>query len=249
MRKPNKHSIKRKKEQLMTQTAKTFNISTKPYDQKIYNKATIEIKNGLTVLVGCNGIGKTTLLNIIKTQLENQNIPVIQYDNYKDGGHNAMSELSFFGKTTDVVQRMCSSEGENIVANADRFSHKLVNFIEENKNKDEMWLLMDAVDSGMSINNIIDIKEQLFYFMCNMDLKATVYIIVSANSYEMANGEQCFDVLRGNYKKFETYDAYKTFILSTQKAKEKRKSPQPPKRPTRHSGPRILKEPSDLFNR
>ena len=31
-------------------------------DTKLYKKGTIEIKSCVTVLVGCNGIGKTTLL-------------------------------------------------------------------------------------------------------------------------------------------------------------------------------------------
>lgn len=42
-----------------------FQLERDYYEEglNLYKKKTIEIKPGVTVLVGCNGIGKTTLLH------------------------------------------------------------------------------------------------------------------------------------------------------------------------------------------
>ena len=55
-------------------------------DYDLYKKKTITIKEGLTVLVGCNGIGKTTLLRQIKDHCKKEDIPVLSFDNLKEGG-------------------------------------------------------------------------------------------------------------------------------------------------------------------
>lgn len=44
----------------------------------LYKKKTVTINSGVTVLVGCNGIGKTTFLHQIRDRLKKQNIPCIQ---------------------------------------------------------------------------------------------------------------------------------------------------------------------------
>ena len=40
----------------------------------LYQKSTIELEPGVTVLVGCNGIGKTTLIQQLKLLLEKEKI-------------------------------------------------------------------------------------------------------------------------------------------------------------------------------
>ena len=50
-----------------------------------------------------------------------------------------------------------------------------------------------------------------------------LYIIVSANSYEMANNENCFDVMEGKYINFTDYNDYKKFIINSRKKKDIRK--------------------------
>ena len=68
-----------------------------PYDCgfNLYKKRTIELKPGITVLVGCNGIGKTTLLHNIEDVLKKEKIPVAKFDNLSDGGFNSRSEKAF----------------------------------------------------------------------------------------------------------------------------------------------------------
>ena len=67
--------------------SRIFEVPTKPWDDyKLYNRKTIAINPGVTVLTGCNGTGKSTLMRLMKEQLERGEIPVYLYDNLHDGG-------------------------------------------------------------------------------------------------------------------------------------------------------------------
>lgn len=68
-----------------------FKIDNDAYGEgiKMYNKATIEIVSGVTVLVGCNGAGKSTLLKQLYRMVQKENIPCVMFDNLKDGGDRA----------------------------------------------------------------------------------------------------------------------------------------------------------------
>lgn len=87
----------------------------------------------------------------------------------------------------------------------------------------ERWILFDATDSGYSIDNIIELKE-FFNLMIEdaKQLKIELYILISANEYELASGEQCFDVNRGQYITFKDYNDFKKFILRSRKLKDER---------------------------
>ena len=49
-----------------------------------------------------------------------------------------------------------------------------------------------------------------------------IYIVVSANEYEMASGEQCFDVYNGKYVKFKDYEDYRNLVMETREIKDAR---------------------------
>lgn len=203
----------------------------------------IEIQPGLTVLVGCNGAGKTTLLRNIKEEMKRQSIPCYLHDNLKDGGSSSINEAIFFGKTELGVALWSSSEGEAIKINFgqlstkfkrflqngffDRRTNRLVKLFQEESDKKEISnkrvLLFDAVDSGLSVDSIIEIKEVFDLILeDSKELGVEVYIIISANEYELARNTDCFDVNEGKYVKFDDYEAYRTFIIRSRKKKEKR---------------------------
>ncbi len=214
----------------------------------LYSKKTITIKPGVTILVGCNGIGKTTLLQQIQAQLKQNNIPYIEFDNLHDGGSKSVSEASFYGDFGFMATAMCSSEGENIVMNMGKLAERLRHFIKGGKDPkekkytelarsiakingekikeesipNERWILLDAVDSGLSIDNVVDIKEQLFKTILEYNYGNDIYIVVSANAYEMARNELCFDVYNGKYIKFNDYEDYRQFVLNSKEWKERR---------------------------
>lgn len=204
---------------------KEFTISTKPYlDFKLYNRKNFTIQSGLTVLTGCNGAGKTTLLQHIETELKENGTPVFYFDNYHEGGSKAASKALFFNQTNLAATLFCSSEGERISKNIEQIAVQIGNFVRKNQDKKEIWLLFDAVDSGYSIDNIVELKTDLFQTIIQDCKKRNieVYIVISANSYEMTSGEQCLDVWSGKYITFKDYEDYKSYILKTRKRKNNR---------------------------
>lgn len=220
------------------------------YDEgfDLYRNKTVTIKPGVTVLVGCNGIGKTTMLRQMKDKLNNDKIPCIHFNNLNDGGHNAISEAGFYGNFEFMATAMCSSEGENIIMNMGNLAERLGQFvkngedpkrnkykrlarsiaqineeeIEEPEIPKERWILLDAVDSGLSVDSIVDIKEQLFKTILEYNYGNEIYIVISANEYEMARGEQCFDVYNGKYVTFKDYEDYKNLVLQSKEGKNQR---------------------------
>ena len=230
--------------------SRKFTLERDYYDEgfNLYKKKTITIKQGVTVLVGCNGIGKSTLLRQIKDNLKQENVPYISFDNLKDGGGHAVSEAGFYGNFGFMATAMCSSEGENIVMNIGNLATRLGQFVktgEDPKEKKytqlarsiaqingeeidepeipkERWILLDAVDSGLSVDNIVDIKEQLFKTILEYNYGNEIYIVISANEYEMAREEQCFDVYNGKYVTFKDYEEYRNLVLQSKEWKNQR---------------------------
>lgn len=189
---------------------------------KLYKKRSVEFQPGLTVLVGCNGAGKTTLLKQIKSGLKKENIPFLDFDNLHDGGSNSRSRAAFYGDLTFVAQGMYSSEGENIVLNMQRFAGSIGKFLRDNTDKDEVWILLDAIDSGLSIDAVEDLKEGLFKTIFSYFSDKEIYIICSANEYELARGEMCFDVVNCKYVPIKSYEKFRSVILKSRKIKDER---------------------------
>ena len=97
------------------------------------------------------------------------------------------------------------------------------NFVRKNRSKEELWILMDAIDSGLSIDNIIDFKKNLVDVVLEDNKDKKVYFIVSANEYEMAYDEKCFSVQDCKYVDIKNYEDYKKLILKTREWKKKQR--------------------------
>ena len=245
---------KQEKEPKPVEKEPAFNTNGKipivrdPYEPKeyLYTKKEFEFKPGVTVLVGCNGCGKTTLLHQIKEYLKKKKVPVVSFDNLHDGGSQARSAAAAMNDFTFLATASFSSEGENIVMNMGRLAQTLRPFIQTGESQDrsdrlckafaravwgdqeepaipnERWILLDAIDSGLSVDNIVDIKEYLFKTILEDAGDITTRILISANEYEMAREEQCMDVRTGKYIEFADYEEYRTFILNSRKEKNSR---------------------------
>lgn len=205
---------------------KTFKLIKNPYDEdvKIFGRKEVTLESGVTILVGCNGYGKTTFLKSIGNCLRNEGLKYIKYDNLHDGNSNSISQALFTQDFTFAATAMCSSEGERIVMNLQKIAGSIGYYIKHTPDQNEYFILLDAIDSGFSVDNIQDVKKYLFAPIaadCAKNGK-TLYIIVSANEYELCRGERCFDIYTGKYREFKSYDAYKNFILRTRKIKDAR---------------------------
>ena len=200
-----------------------FHIKKNPNQcGNLYSKSDISFEPGITVLVGCNGCGKTSLIKQIKISLEKEDIPYVYYDNLSDGGSNARNRAGFYGNFDFLATSFCSSEGENIVLNMGNIASEMGALTRDNPEAKELWFLLDAVDSGLSIDNVVDMKEQLFSFVIEYNKGKDVYILITANAYEMCRGEKCFDTYAGQYIDFSSYEDYRNFILKSGKRKQKR---------------------------
>ena len=198
------------------------------YDEyKIHNKTKIELQPGLTVLVGCNGAGKSTLLHQIKDYCNKTETPCYSFDNFKQGGDRMNDKLGYYGDFQSLANNLCSSEGEQINNNLCHIASDLGIFIRTNvyaKNAKTVFILFDAVDSGFSVDNVIELKQDLFHTVLEDLQKDNVeaYIIVSANEYELARKEKCFNVITCQYVNLRTYESFRRLVIKTKQQKLKR---------------------------
>lgn len=194
-----------------------------PYDLG-YNTTTpreVKFKKGLTVLTGCNGTGKTTMLQNIEQACKEVNAACFTFDNLTDGGSGNAGLSMISGDFEKAVALMCASEGESITINIGTFAKELGYIMShEFKNAEEVWILLDATDSGYSIDNVVELKEKFFPLI--LEDKRDIYLIVAANSYEMARNERCMDVMSGKEIFFPNYEAYRNYVLKSKKRKEDR---------------------------
>lgn len=187
---------------------------TKPYDTKRILQDSYEFKTGVNVLVGKNGIGKSTLLRLLADSLIKKEIPFIVYNNLVDGGDNAMSLALNKGQMSMLRSLALHSEGEQISTNLGYFANKVGRFVHENRKSNQRWILLDAVDSGLSINNINELKS--LFKLIKQDCKKNgidVYIIAAANTFALAKDEACICVRSGQDMKFTNYEDFENFIL------------------------------------
>lgn len=188
----------------------------------IYTQNEVNLQPGLTVLVGCNGSGKTTLLHQIETYCRKIDIPCVMWSNYKEGSSHLRSKLVYFEDYERLSRNMFSSEGEEIHNNLEIVASKIGKNLRNAT--DKAVVLLDAIDSGLSVDNIVEFKKDLVGIILEDCAKRNieVYIIVSANEYEMARGEQCIYTPELKYVNVSTYNKYRKLIIKSRKRKNKR---------------------------
>lgn len=118
----------------------------------------------------------------------------------------------FYEDYGNVATSLSSSEGQKIVIRLNEFAINLGNFIRKNKDEEYIFVLIDAIDSGLSIDNIEEVKNLLN--IVKNDCGDNLYIVVSANNYSLVEGEKCIDVKNNKEIMFSDYLEYKKFIIS-----------------------------------
>ena len=204
--------------------------TTDPYltGRQLYDSQYVDIKpNEINVLIGCNGAGKTTMYHCLLDTITTNRFPVLSYDNLKEGGHNALESLAFHNEMDGIADFIMSSEGENITNTVFRYLDPLndiiagkytrnVNF-KKYRDLDHIFFLFDAVDSGFSIDNIVNLKT---HFNNYIDMAKSegkyLYIITTANSFEMARKARSWNVQLSKEMYYETdYDKYREDIIES----------------------------------
>ena len=192
------------------------------FGQPIFNRTRLIFEPGRTVLVGANGTGKSTLMRAMEDQLKKAKISVRRFDSQgNDSAHNLMEMFQFQGNVAGLAETATSSEGEKMNIGLLRFVGNLRQLIEQAG--DECWILLDGLDSGYSIDNVIEWKHLLKLIERDAEEKSVrLYVVWTANTYEAAAGERCLDPKTGKYVEFDSYDQYRDFIIASRRRKDKR---------------------------
>ena len=97
----------------MRKISRKINIDRDPDDERdLFLTDSIEFTPGVTVLVGCNGFGKTTVINYIEDTLFNKNIPFMKFDNVRNGGSRFI-EMAMMFDNIDYLPRRTMSDSLN----------------------------------------------------------------------------------------------------------------------------------------
>lgn len=201
-----------------------FKISKDYYcsNVKMYEKSSVEIKLGLTILVGCNGAGKTTLIQQLKEKCKEFDIPNLSYDQRGLQSSDMLMDkmLNFDNDISGLVNMYASSEGQRIRESIYYFGRDYQKFLKTvKKHQKHLFFFFDALDSGLSVDNIIEFKHDCvepIIETCNRANKE-VYILVPCNEYEMARGENCLILPDLTYREIKNYDDYRKIILRSRR--------------------------------
>lgn len=191
----------------------------------IYESDVATFNTGITVLCGCNGSGKTTLLRQIDRALSSSDVHHVFYNSLQavaDAREIALQQ----GDHSFLATLIQSSEGENISLNVAKLARKIGEYFRKHSDIMEFWLLIDSVDSGLDIEAICNVVEFFKQFICWEGKSTDIYIVVSTNAFEFANGNPCMDIHTLKYRSFDGYEDYKDFILKSAKKRDKRYSNQ-----------------------
>lgn len=183
-------------------------------DYNLYKKHTFEFNEGITCLIGRNGAGKSTLLNELKYILLEKN--VFYYEN-EEKEKFAMDSFLYSGNINSLVRNYASSEGQNIQNNFCDVIPQIGAYVKRciDKNKENVIILLDGLDSGISLDWVVEIKNKLFQLVIEDCKKHNLkcYIILSANNYEFCNGEDCITVSDAKHFKFKNYDDFRKIYI------------------------------------
>ena len=113
----------------------------------------VTFSHGITTIVGKNGSGKTSMIHEMNKWLTENKIPVYLYDQ-EEAGYRSQNSIFYGGPVSETAGYMCSSEGQKHIVSVGGQIGMIKSFFESNKDKEVAVLLTDALDSGLSIDNI-----------------------------------------------------------------------------------------------
>ena len=190
-------------------------LKVKIYDDyNLYKKHTFEFNEGITCLIGKNGAGKSTLLKMIQEILKPKNC---FYYNNEDSEKHAMDKFSFYGDMENLFRNFGSSEGQNIRNNFGDVVGGIRQYIlrMKNKNKKQVVILLDGLDSGISLDYIVQLKKDLFPLILQdcEENNLECYILIGANNYEFCSDVDCVRVSDAKHFKFKDYNDFRKIYL------------------------------------
>lgn len=194
-------------------------------------------------LVGCNGIGKSTILRQMvqdhDSSLDNTAWDMCQ--NYQFGDLRGVfsekkpedyNEFYFkanrktsIGKNLDDLDirnmwKNFQSTGEGLSSNYTTIFQALVDSFKGLKGK-TYYILLDDFDVGTSIDVLKDFVRVVKKVeeLCIKN-NITYYMVITANAYELAKNFTCIDCITMEEVKFNSYEEYSDYVIETRKYKD-----------------------------
>lgn len=223
---------------------KTFRIYKDNYyyeDQVLYKKSKIEFKeNTVSCLIGCNGIGKTTLVrqitddgqdclhksafDLIDGKRELAFRAALSDDKRTEADYtefylNYNKRTAIYNNEDDLIMRdLCkgfSSTGESAINDLGLALQLLFKKIEEHKGS-TFYVVLDDLDVGVSINILRIINELIDKLVKKLiENDITYYIILTANSYELVKNRDCVSCIDFSHHSFTDYETYANYVAVT----------------------------------
>lgn len=187
-----------------------FEIQSNPYDQSkpLYPRDFIIIHPGLTFIVGCNGSGKSTFLDIIEKACKEYETPIEVFRYVYEEGNRPADQ----------------SEGEREAEKLHEFLNNIHEHILEANKGTQMFVLADLTRYGLTNDEIALVKEKIAIKMIPDAQSRGVefFGIITANDFEYLLDQECMDVQTFNHLRFNNYTSYKKFMVNSRKARESR---------------------------
>lgn len=191
-------------------------------DEKIFKNLDREIDDGLHILVGCNGYGKSTFMQFIDEQYrKNKDYQILRWNgvtNTRDG-----KGLALLHQEIELLASMAmSSEGEEHNINLALFMNRVGH--EVRKLDRNLIILLDAVDSGISADRIEETIDVLATIIADVRRRGyECYIFVPSNTYEMVRHTHCMDPCTGEDLVFTDYEHWRKYIFKCSEKIKKRR--------------------------
>ena len=190
---------------------------------------------GVTMLIGPNGSGKTTALSQIRSLFSTQDDLIKKWDQIdkNDNIRNLYSSYlydnvyeekyakerwTYSDQMERIAQTFENSEGQDmwdfLYYKIEEIGRAVTKAIKDNKKG--IFILLDGLDSGLSLDIIYKIRKDVLEFIIKTERKRSdleVYIICSANSYEFCNNYDCIDVTNQEHITFTNYEDYSKYFI------------------------------------
>ena len=227
---------------------RVFDIYNKNYymeNEKLFEHNKLFIpENSVSCLVGCNGIGKSTLIlqmihdhenSLNKTAWDLHDSHSMSFRGVFDGVKRddfdefylAGDKNTSFGYSdndfmmNDLIKSRQSTGESNMSIMGPIFNilGKETNLLKGKR----LFIFLDDLDVGVSIDSLVEIVQAIKTMekvMAERGIK--FYIILTANSFELARYFHCIDTVSFKPVKFKTYDSYVKYVCKSRKYKDDR---------------------------
>lgn len=210
-------------------------IPREPYNrgQRVFLKSTLTLYPGITVLVGCNGIGKTTLLKYIQGYVAKEDPKAFLIaPNTKSEKEILIANFYSSGEMQssnawDLIRKLqfyIRAKGHEDTA-VPHPPYAIQSMLDCIRRSDKVIVFGDNLDGCLSIDEIRAFQRSLRECL-NKFKKAhptiPIYVILTGNSFEMVYDNLCIDAKTMKVMKFLKYEEYAGYVMHSRNLKNRR---------------------------